>query len=216
MAIAPLDVRSRARPQGPITVSESQSRWWEPQHKARRSGRGGCPHGRSPMHTHLWLSCTHCWGTPTTVPKVSYKDLLQCNFSHGFLARGSGPRVSHEPWSFSLQRRVLEGSGREQWGWLLPPLQSPSAEVLKEVRMAPGHLTHCVPSRERCSCALHRPFPASCAAAVRCPAPLRRALPAAPSPWKFPRRRPGDRYPAPSASVLPAAGTLAPLPSRAG
>lgn len=168
--------------------------------------------------------CTHTFGflvrtagePPTTVPKVRYKDLLQCNFSHRFLARGSGPRVSHEPWSFSLQRRVLEGSGREQWGWLLPPLQSPSAEVLKEVRMAPGHLTHCVPSRERCSCALHRPFPASCAAAVRCPAPLRRALPAAPSPWKFPRRRPGDRYPAPSASVLPAAGTLAPLPSRAG
>lgn len=50
---------------------------------------------------------------------------------------------------------------------------SPSAGVLEEARLAPGRLMACVPSRKRCSCVLHRPFPASCATAVPCTPQMR-------------------------------------------
>lgn len=88
---------------------------------------------------------------------------------------------------------------------------SPSAGVLEEARLAPGRLMGCVPSRKRCSCALHRPFPASCAAAV----------PGTPQ-MRSPRHTKSleistmarDRYPTPGASAAPAR-TLTPRPSRA-
>lgn len=132
----------------------------------RRMPQWLAPHA----HTPLVFQLAHArLGNPhATAPEVSYKDLRQCNFYWDVLLEEVASGQITSLGLFPCRQWALKGS--ESSGAVAPALtaasRSPSAGVLEEARLAPGRLTGCVPSRKRCSCALHRPFPASCAAAV--------------------------------------------------
>lgn len=161
------------------------------------------------MHTHLSLSCLHSHARFFSPygPKGQRKDFFfKCNFFKAFfLGEVAGGQVT--------------GSGHGRFPCRGQALGSPRAQraaaasrsrrfcsitvalrtVRGEARLPPRQLVRGVPFREM----LLRPsppFPASRAAAP--PGTPRRALRAAPSPWKFPQR--------PGTAILPRASPPCP------
>lgn len=214
--MAPLDVCRRARPQGLIAAPGSRGagaggrRRPEPQHKAKRSGPP-C------THTFRFLARTRTSASSApAAPEVRVRIVFEMQLFQGCLSRGRGRGASHElrPWLLPLKKAGAgfsagAESGGDQW---LPRLLQHHCRPRRGSGERLGSLPDIRPAAspsERCSCALRRLSPPP--AQRRRRAPPRRALRAAPSPWKFPRRpgtaiqprAPPPRQPGPSLPAPP-------------
>lgn len=134
----------------------------------------------------------------------------------GFLSRGSGWGVSHDlwPWSLPLQKAGAgvsespDSGGGESLRPVLPHHGRPRRGSGKRL----GSLPDIWPLASPCPLPSDAPAPFAASRATAPPGnPPRRALCAAPSPWKFPRRpgtailpqAPPPRPPGPSLSTPP-------------